>query len=66
MSIIKSNMTAPPPAAAGDGGASLSSIGEMNCLRFDGDSYLSRAGSEIANNSPNAPWTFQFGSNGQT
>lgn len=58
MSIIKSNMTATPPAAAGGGGASLSSIGEMNCLRFDGESYLSRAASDIANNSPNSPWTF--------
>jgi hypothetical protein len=43
MSIIKSNMTAPPPAAAGGGGSPiLSDIGEMNSLRFDGSSYLSR------------------------
>ena len=54
MSIIKSNMTAPPPS----GGGGLSSIGEMNSLRFDGQSYLSRAASEIANNDKNAPWTF--------
>lgn len=38
MSIIKSNMTAPPPPTGG----SLSSIGDMNSLRFDGSSYLSR------------------------
>jgi hypothetical protein len=37
MSIIKSNMTAPPPSSGG-----LSDIGEMNSLRFDGTSYLSR------------------------
>ena len=30
---------------------------ENACL-FDGESYLSRAANEIANNSPNAPWTF--------
>lgn len=36
MSIIKSNMTAPPPRSG-----SLSSIGEMNSLRFDGTSWLS-------------------------
>ena len=38
MSIIKSNAVAPPPASGG----SLSSISEMNSLRFDGSSYLSR------------------------
>ena len=38
MSIIKSNMTAPPPPTGG----ALSSISEMNSLRFDGSSYLSR------------------------
>jgi hypothetical protein len=37
MSIIKSNMTAPPPSSGG-----LSSIGEMNSLLFDGTSYLSK------------------------
>ena len=37
MSIIKSNMTAPPHS-----GGALSSIEEMNSLRFDGSSYLTR------------------------
>ena len=47
MSIIKSNMTAPPPAAGG----ALSSIGEMNSLRFDGNSYLSRTPTSTGNQS---------------
>ena len=36
MSIIKSNAVAPPPSGG------LSSISEMNSLRFDGSSYLSK------------------------
>jgi hypothetical protein len=41
MSIIKSNMTAPPPTTGG-GSPILSDIGEMNSLRFDGSSYLQK------------------------
>ena len=44
MSLIKSNAVAPPPAAAGGGGGALSTISEMNSLRFDGSSYLWKNG----------------------
>lgn len=55
MTIIKSNMTAPPPAAAGGGG--LSPIGEMNSLKFDGASYLSKSFGTPTNNNV---WTLSF------
>ena len=51
MSIIKSNMTAPPPPSGG----ALSSITEMNSLRFDGSSYLSFTPSSTGNSNI---WTF--------
>ena len=52
MSLIKSNMTAPPPASGG----SLSSISEMNSLRFDGSSYLCRDMTGTAK----VKWSFSF------
>ena len=45
MSIIKSNMTAPPPPTGGV----LSSISEMNSLRFDGSSCLEKGDSASTN-----------------
>ena len=43
MSIIKSNAVAPPPSGG------LSSISEMNSLRFDGSSYLSKTPTTAGN-----------------
>jgi len=53
MSLIKSNAVAPPPASGG----SLSSISEMNSLRFDGSSYLSRTPTTTTNSS-RTTWTW--------
>ena len=53
MSLIKSNAVAPPPASGG----SLSSISEMNSLRFDGSSYLSQTFSNTQTSNQNMTWS---------
>ena len=55
MSIIQSNMTASPATAAGGSGGALSSISEMNSLRFDGSSYLERTATTTS-----SYWTISF------